>query len=111
MMVKARNLIRQDPLYATRVLVPCSWHATDLAAPVEVKSVKAAIKDAKQIVMFFKYRHRPKGVLRLKRKKWNKDHRTSDGSRTKHVPALKVNILLIVIGPCLVVMLCSNSTC
>ena len=38
-MVKARNLSHQDPLYATKVLVPCSWHATDLVAPVEVKSI------------------------------------------------------------------------
>jgi hypothetical protein len=61
-MVKARNLIRQDPKYGTSVLVPCSWHATDLVAPVEVTSVKAAIKDAKQIVMFFKYKRIPKGA-------------------------------------------------
>ena len=33
-MVKARNLIRQDPMYSTQVLVPCSWHATDLVVPV-----------------------------------------------------------------------------
>ena len=90
-MVKARNLIRQDPLYATKVLVPCSWHATDLVVPVEVASFKAAIKDAKQIVMFFKYRHRPKGILRLKRERWNIDHRrTSDGKMVKVIPTLKV---------------------
>jgi len=68
-MVKARNLIRQDPIYATKILVPCSWHATDLAVHVEVKSSRTAIKDAKKIVVFFKYMHRPKGNLRLKREK------------------------------------------
>ena len=90
-MVKARNLIRQDPLYSTKVLVPCSWHATDLVVPVEVKSFKAAIKDAKHIAKFFKYRHRPNGILRLKREKWNMEHRkTSDGKMGKHIPTLKV---------------------
>ena len=53
-MVKARNLIRQDPRYATRVLVPCSWHATHLVDPIEVRSIKSAIKDAKKLVKFFK---------------------------------------------------------
>jgi hypothetical protein len=99
-MIKSRHFIRQDSLYATRVLEPCLWHATDLAAPVEVTSVKAAIKDAQQIVMFFKYRYKPKGVFRLKRKKWNIDHRALDGSRAKHVPTLKVQILLIFDFPC-----------
>jgi hypothetical protein len=96
-MVKARNLIRQDPIYATKVLVPCSWHATDLVVPLEVTSFKAAIKDAKQIVMFFKYRHRPKGILRLKREKWNMDCRmTSDDRMVKHVPTLKVHCCCII---------------
>ncbi len=54
--VKARNLIRQDPLYATKVLVPCSWHGIDLVTLVEVKSIEAAIKDAKQVTVFLKYR-------------------------------------------------------
>jgi hypothetical protein len=53
-----------------------------------------AIKDSKKIVMFFKYRHRPKGVLRLKREKMNRDRRrgTSMGQRVKVIPTLKVNL-------------------
>ena len=47
MMVKARNLIRQDPLCSTKVLVPNSWHATDLVVHMESASFKATIKDAK----------------------------------------------------------------
>jgi hypothetical protein len=90
LMVKARNLIRQNPLYSTKVLVPCSWHVIDLVVHVEVKSFKAAIKDAKHVVMFFKYRHRPMGILRLKRERWNMEHRkTSDGKMVKHIPTLK----------------------
>ena len=91
-MIKARNLIRQDKKYATRVLVPCSWHATDLIAPVEIKSIENAIKDAKKIVKFFKYRHRPKGMLRMKREKMNKDKKATEGSTIKHIPTLKVKI-------------------
>ncbi len=96
-MVKARNLIRQDPLYATKVLVPCSWHATDLVAPLEVKSIKAAIKDAKQVTVFFKYRHRSKGVLRLKRENCNRDRRAVDGNNAKLIPTLEVNLMLKVL--------------
>ncbi len=51
-MVMTRNLIGQDPLYATEVLAPCSWHAIYLVAPVEVKNMQAAITDAKQVTMF-----------------------------------------------------------
>ena len=93
-MVKARNLIREDEKYATRVLVPCSWHSTDLCAPVKVKSFESAIKDAKKIVMFFKYKHRPKGVLRLKREKTNRDRRsgTPAGLGVKIIPTLKVHV-------------------
>ena len=92
-MIKARNLIREDKNYATRVLVPCSWHATDLCAPVNVKSFETAIKESKKIVMFFKYRHRPKGVLRLKREKVNKDRRAmnSEGKGIRVIPTLKVS--------------------
>ena len=89
-MVKARNLIRQDPRYATRVLVPCSWHATDLVAPIEVKSIKFAIIDAKKVVKFFKYMHRPKGILRQNREKVNRFRRVSNGRVAKVIPTLKV---------------------
>ncbi len=85
-------MIRQDKKHATKVLVPCSWHATDLIAPVEVKSIQNAIKDAKKIVKFFKYRHRPKVMLRMKREKANKDKRATEGSTIKHIPTLKVRV-------------------
>ena len=96
-MVKARNLIRQDPIYAIKALVLCSWHATDLLEPMEVASVKAAIKDSKKRVMFFKYRHRPKNILRLKLEKLNIDsRRTSDSRMVKHIPTLKVHCCCVI---------------
>ena len=72
------------------MLVPCSWHATDLVAPVDVNTIKSAIDDAKQVTMFFKYRHIPKGVLRLKREDCNRDRRAKDGNNAKLIPTLKV---------------------
>ncbi len=93
-MIKARNLIRQDKKYATRVLVSCSWHATGLIAPVEIKSIENAIKDSKKIVKFFKYMHRSKGMLRMKREKMNKDKKATEGNTIKYIPILKVRFHL-----------------
>jgi hypothetical protein len=76
-MLKAKQMFREDPKFAHLVMSNCAWHGVDLVAPVDLPSMKTAIKIAKLIVKFFKYRHRPKGVLRKKRETANAATRSS----------------------------------
>jgi hypothetical protein len=91
-MRKARTIIKHDTRFRAKVMVPCSWHAHDGCAPLSLPFIKTAITTSKKIVKFFKWRHRPKGVLRLKREQKNAEARagTPKGTKVKHIPTLKV---------------------